>query len=97
MGLPQRNRVPDPLKIDTMATQDQTMQNAATAAGFSLLKQCSCGGTHVMTYTKRTASGLLELSIRPARASWILKKNNSQVLTGKATELAEKIAAYEVV
>lgn len=50
-----------------------------------------------MTYTKRTVSGRLELAIRPARASWILKKDNSQVLTGKASELAEKLAAYEAV
>lgn len=75
----------------------ETMQQILESNGFKLLRQCSCGGTHNMTFGKTVNLKNYEVVIRPSRKTWVLNANNTRIDSGKEEDLTQKLTENEVI
>jgi hypothetical protein len=75
----------------------ETMQQILESNGFRLLRQCSCGGTHTMTFGKSVNLKKYEVAIRPNRKTWTLNVSNTRIDSGKEELLTQKLIEHEVI
>ena len=67
------------------------MKEVLEANGFKLLWQCSCGGTHNMTFGKTVNLKSYEVTIRPSQKSFTISSSNTRIAAGKEDTLTQKL------
>jgi len=67
------------------------MEDILKNAGFTMINQCSCGGTLNQTWTKAVGLKKYEVKTQPKRMRFEIRLSNARIATGKQEELTDKL------